>query len=422
MTTAFALSRPKNESKSSIIAIVRYGNKRMNYALSVSIPVKYWDEKKKQVKETKQFPEYFRINNKLIAIRATIFKCFDTYMEENQNEEPSTNVLKRLLDNEFNKKSGGFSKTKLTFLSYLQEIIDRSESGLRVQPQSGKPIAPNTIKTYKTTQLHLTKFAENNSLKLAFDDINLEFYDAYKAYLMKELQLSNNTVGKHFQIIKLVMNEASDNGLTTNTSFKSKRFFVIRETADSIFLTNDEIKALQNLDLSAHKNLDVTRDLFIIGCMTGLRYSDLANLKTENIEKDKIFLEQTKTKIRVVVPINEDVRRVLLKYKTVPKAYSNQKSNQYLKEICKKVKALETIVEKSITKGGKEQKSASQKWELVTTHTARRSFATNEVKKGTPIAFIMAITGHNTEKSFWKYVRLSKEDYANLYIERNKHS
>lgn len=422
MTTAFALSRPKNESKSSIIAIVRYGNKRMNYALSVSIPVKYWDEKKKQVKETKQFPEYFRINNKLIAIRATIFKCFDTYMEENRNEEPSTNVLKRLLDNEFNKKSGGFSKPKLTLLGYLQEIIDRSESGLRVQPQSGKPIAPNTIKTYKTTKLHLTKFAENNSLKLAFDDINLEFYDAYKAYLMKELQLSNNTVGKHFQIIKLVMNEASDNGLTTNTSFRSKRFFVIRETADSIFLTNDEIKALQGLDLSAYKNLDVTRDLFIIGCMTGLRYSDLASLKPENIEKDKIFLEQAKTKIRVVVPINEDVRRVLLKYKTVPKAYSNQKSNQYLKEICKKVKALETIVEKSITKGGKEQKSASQKWELVTTHTARRSFATNEVKKGTPIAFIMAITGHNTEKSFWKYVRLSKEDYANLYIERNKHS
>lgn len=422
MTTAFALSRPKNESKSSIIAIVRYGNKRLNYALSVSIPVKYWDEKKKQVKETKQFPEYFRINNKLIAIRATIFKCFDTYMEENRNEEPSTNVLKRLLDNEFNKKSGGFSKPKLTLLGYLQEIIDRSESGLRVQPQSGKPIAPNTIKTYKTTKLHLTKFAENNSLKLAFDDINLEFYDAYKAYLMKELQLSNNTVGKHFQIIKLVMNEASDNGLTTNTSFRSKRFFVIRETADSIFLTNDEIKALQGLDLSAYKNLDVTRDLFIIGCMTGLRYSDLASLKPENIEKDKIFLEQAKTKIRVVVPINEDVRRVLLKYKTVPKAYSNQKSNQYLKEICKKVKALETIVEKSITKGGKEQKSASQKWELVTTHTARRSFATNEVKKGTPIAFIMAITGHNTEKSFWKYVRLSKEDYANLYIERNKHS
>ena len=239
------------------------------------------------------------------------------------------------------------------------------------------------------------------------------------------LNLSTNTIGKHIQIIKLVLHEATDRGLNTNLSFKSKRFVTIREESDSIFLSETEISELEALDLSSNKRLENVRDLFLIGCCTGLRYSDYSILQPEQIKNGFIEITQTKTGQRVTIPVHSTVERIIAKYNGVmPRSLSNQKTNQYLKEIGEQLPSLNKSESITFTKGGLKVIENCMKWELLTSHTARRSFATNQYLAGFPTITIMAITGHRTERSFMRYIKLSSNEHANLlkllWVERAK--
>jgi integrase len=220
------------------------------------------------------------------------------------------------------------------------------------------------------------------------------------------------------------MNEATERGLNKNLSFKSKRFVTVRENSDSIYLNEQELKALENLNLSNNKRLEKVRDLFLIGCYTGLRYSDYSRITSEHLKGDFIEITQTKTGDRVVIPIHPTIKGILKKYNgQLPKSYSNQKTNQSLKEIGKQLPELQKTVLISYTKGGLTVNENFAKWQLLTTHTARRSFATNEYLAGTPTLTIISTTGHRSEKSFLKYIKLSSKDHAKIlkqqWIERN---
>jgi integrase len=156
--------------------------------------------------------------------------------------------------------------------------------------------------------------------------------------------------------------------------------------------------------------------LFLIGCYTGLRYSDFSIIKPEQIKDGYIELkEQTKTGNPVIIPVHATVNRILEKYNgQLPKSISNQKTNSYLKEIGRLMPSLQMNFSRAITKGGVKVMTNYQKWELLSTHTARRSFATNEYLNGTPTITIMAITGHRTEKAFLRYIKLTPKEHAKL--------
>ena len=117
----------------------------------------------------------------------------------------------------------------------------------------------------------------------------------------------------------------------------------------------------------------------------------------------------------VVIPVHPAVNKIISKYNgELPRSISNQKTNQFLKEMAKKVEVLKTPVSISFTKGGLKLSETFEKWELITSHTARRSFATNEYLAGTPSLTIMAITGHKTEKAFLRYIKLTPNEHAKL--------
>ena len=162
--------------------------------------------------------------------------------------------------------------------------------------------------------------------------------------------------------------------------------------------------------------MERVRDLFIVGAYTGLRFSDLTNIRPENIRNGMISIEQHKTDGKVVIPCHKIVTSILNKYNgTLPRSVLNQKMNDYIKEVCQLV-GLDELVTKSITKGGKRIINSHKKYEIISTHTARRSFATNAYKKGVPTITIMKITGHCTEKAFLKYIKLSKEEHADILL------
>jgi integrase len=209
------------------------------------------------------------------------------------------------------------------------------------------------------------------------------------------------------------MNEATDKGLNKNLEFLNKRFRVTEENTDAVYLNENEIKKLYDLDLSARKNLDIARDWLIMGACTGLRFSDLESISSDNFIKNntQIKIKTKKTGETVVIPVHPFAKHIYEKHLGKLPKMSNQKINQYLKEVCS-IAGFNEKVLVGITKGGQSVQETYFKYELISTHTARRSFATNLFLADVPSITIMKITGHKTERAFMKYIRLTQEQNA----------
>jgi integrase len=144
-------------------------------------------------------------------------------------------------------------------------------------------------------------------------------------------------------------------------------------------------------------------------------FSDYSILKPEQIRDGFIETKQVKTGDSVVIPIHPTVEKILKKYGgKLPPSLSNQKTNDHLKELGKLLPSLQKTTTKTFTKGGVKVTETYHKWELVSSHTARRSFATNEYLAGMQTVTIMAITGHRSEKSFLGYIKLTPNEHAKL--------
>lgn len=296
------------------------------------------------------------------------------------------------------------AKIKLTFLSFIEKFIEEIKS-LRKQ---------ETIKGYKTTRNHLINYSKLYNKPVDFEDIDMEFYYGFSDYLAKDLGNTKNTVSKHIKTIKTFLNDATDRGFNVNLAFKLRSFKKVTEVVDKIYLTKDEIQRIYQLDLSATKTRESVRDLFIISCYTGLRFSDLLQIKNEDIKNNQFHIRTTKTDQLVVIPIAPIVMQILKKYNNnLPKGISNQKMNDFLKDLGKDAKIDEQIV---ITKtlAGKRLQQTFKKYELISAHCGRRSFATNAYKDKVPAISIMKITGHTSEKAFLGYIRISQEENAAL--------
>jgi integrase len=187
-------------------------------------------------------------------------------------------------------------------------------------------------------------------------------------------------------------------------------------------LTWKEIDSIYNLDLSDNPKLEKVRDLFVVACYTGVRYSDLSKLTASKISAGLIEIVPTKTRGTspepISIPLVGITPKIFEKYltltgKVLPRVLSNQKMNDYVKMIGEKAK-LNELVKNPHYKGGiiKDEKEFVPRYTLLSMHTSRRSFATNFYLDGFPVLDIMRITGHKTIKSFMRYIRMSNKDAA----------
>ncbi|RYD57610.1 MAG: site-specific integrase [Sphingobacteriales bacterium] len=271
-----------------------------------------------------------------------------------------------------------------------------------------------TIKAYKTTLNHLANYSRLYNKKVDFENITMEFYYEFSEYIAKDLGNSKNTVAKQIKTIKTFLHEATDRGINTNMTFKSRNFKKVTEVVDKIYLTREEIDRIYALDLAKTKTKEFVRDLFIVSCYTGLRFSDFTKIKKEDVKNGQLHIRTTKTDQFVVIPIASIVEAVLKKYSyCLPNNITNQKMNQYLKEIGQMAGINEPIVITK-TEGGTRVQKVYKKYELISAHCGRRSFATNAYKENIPSISIMKITGHTSEKAFLGYIRISQEENALL--------
>lgn len=312
----------------------------------------------------------------------------------------------------------------LSLFKFIEKFIFDSQT--KPNPKTGRPVSYKQRRLYEQTYNDLKAFCEQerNGKELEWNDIDLDFYHDYMNYLntkkiknkdgrVVQTGLATNTIGKRIQTVKIFLNAANDAGYEVNQAFKSHRFKALSEESQSIYLNESELQMMFDYDFSDKPRLEKVRDLFMVAAWTGLRFGDITRLTRENIgDNDYIYTKQGKTGDPVVIPLHETVKFILDKYDgDLPEPISNQKFNDYLKESCRIV-GINERVHKAITIGGKQRSKSYEKWELVSAHTGRRSFATNLYLQGFPSLSIMKITGHTTETSFLKYIKVTPREHA----------
>lgn len=409
----FYLKEPTSKKETPIFLQYKYRGQKLKYYIGHSIHPSKWDTKKQRVKNNNTTTKTgdTLINDLITGLAGKVEEIY-----KGSISVPSPIEFKKALNNWRSEKEneGKPVKKDLDLYGLIDKFINNEVLN------KGKERARNTIKSYKTIKKHLELFEKKTGYEVRFETINLSFYFAYVKFLTDKLKLAKNSIGRDIKDIKTFMRMAVDMELTENMQFEKRNFSVLREETPAVYLKETELVDLYQYDLTGNQKLEQVRDLFVFGSFVGLRFSDFSDVRPENIQKiDKDFFLRIKTKKmgnRVTIPCNPIVQDIFKKYdhmpNKLPRAISNQKFNDYIKEVCKLAGFTE--------KGRLDSNHGLELWECISSHTARRSFATNLYNEGFPVLDIMKITGHKTEKSFLKYIKFSDEDSAKRLSDHNK--
>jgi len=275
--------------------------------------------------------------------------------------------------------------------------------------RKSKRMSKMYIKNYNTLIFHIEEFSKENNAIIFTNSIGEFFMDDFISYLESK-NLRQNYISGIISLLKSMVSKAGKYGYAVDPSYDDVD--VKHESSFSIFLSMNKITRIYYYK-GLTKKQEFIRDLFVVGCLTGLRFSDFSTLTSDNFKNDYIFKTTKKTKTKVIIPIHEYVREIYNKYDgNLFFGKSIQYFNRSIKSICKQI-GFDEELKFSYTKGGKEIYEKRQTWELISSHTARRSMATN-MYQTTRIKTneIMSLTGHSTEKSFFRYIKTSDEDKA----------
>lgn len=277
--------------------------------------------------------------------------------------------------------------------------------------QKGKNVKTDgTLRRYGTALNFYKDFSEFTGYELTFDEINLDFFEKFRDYAFEEKQTLNNYFSKLISVLKTFMSWSHERGYHDNLLYK--KFKAPEQEIEVVYLTMDELMRLYQHEFH-NRRLEHTRDTYCFGCFTGLRYSDLSQLRVSHIHEDYLLMNIKKTKtIAHKIPLNRFAKEILDKYKdTVYEPLpiiSDVRFNLHLKECCRFAKINEPT---SITRfiGKKRLDKTLPKWKLITSHTARKTFVTNSLVLGMKEMVVRNITGHRKEESFRRYVKIAED-------------
>lgn len=422
LRTKFLLRQPNRPGVKAIYATARFKNQTAILYPGISIHTDAWIRKKGENKP-KEIPE----NYDLIDFLNDFAKLMRETYKELQAKGPNsiisaklfkTAVYSKHLGEQVDKALAPKKEVRVLIADFFQTFIDDSHNKKRLG-QDGKVIMSGTIATYETCKNHFLEFQNKRGRKYFLTDLDQKLIDAFSAYFINEKKLAYNGVGKHMKTFKSLLNYARQKKIISSDAMLDIKIKVTRESPESIYLTEKDITDFMAIKEFDSPLYEVVRDLFVIGCKTGLRYSDYSNLSKARIENGFIYLTQIKTQGRVTIPIHPLAEQIISKYPDgLPVAPPNQVFNRYLKDLGKKLPQLNTDFEKVLTRGGVPDPKTYKRFELLCSHSARRSFATNEYLNGTPTITIMKITGHKTEKSFLTYIKADALEHAMLLAEQ----
>ena len=315
---------------------------------------------------------------------------------------------------------GLFIQSKNGGYSYAQ--MQRRNKKLRAQeptkklPLTGGVFGANTMKTYYSLYKIITEFQAHEKTTLVPADFDKNLLVKFQAFLVGQKNYLNASVGKVIKSVKRVLNQLADDEVMPHTKYKR---FVLSDkkktTAKTVIaLTKEELEALWKLELDDTPGVTYVRDLFVLACASGLRYSDLIRLGPSHIRKNHIHIETQKTGEAVAIPLNPLSAPVLMKYDYRIRTLSIQKYNEHLKTLLRKLPGMIEPIERVRWSGSERRSEVVQRWQLVTTHTARRTFINIALESGVSVAVLRGWVGHANLEQLLQYADSHRNEVSEM--------
>lgn len=389
------------ESNMPILMTFSFEGKRLQYYTGYRIDLKAWDTAKQEVKRNNVNTDGIssvEINSELTKLKSLTESI---YRKSYANDETlSVEDLRNELKNQLKKKP-----SKTGFFEYYDQFMETEGKA--------NDWTAGTYTKFRVIRKQLLRFQEVTRQKVEFDRMNESFFMKWLDFQRDKLGHRNTTLSKNLRILKWFLKWTVRKRFNKNPYFEDfkPKFKGITRSSKIVYLDWQELMSLYNMEISKNY-LEQVRDVFCFCCFTGLRYSDVKNLKRSDIKENTIEFITVKTDEYLPIDLNDYSRAILEKYKDIPfkndkclPVISNQKMNEYLKELGK-VAGIDEPVTVVYFKGAERIEETFKKYELLSTHVGRKTFVTNAFFFNIPAEVIMAWTGHKDHKTMENYYKI----------------
>jgi hypothetical protein len=409
--------------------------KRTNLNTGIAIPPKYWNKKRQTI--TTDLPEKYGLIDTLLKDLKQKLRFAEDLVElaNRKNIQQKGKFVKEAFDLNIDADQLEKNEEKIKELSGENEeekvnldIYYQLDDYIKIK--TGK-VSKATINVFNNIKAHLKAYEEFSGKPVTFQSFDFDFYDRFVSFLTFDyvqarfknevIGLKANTIGKTIKQLKIFLKDRIRRKIIEPIDLTDYK--VPDEESDAIYLTFDEIAAIYHTDLSLYPDLIADRNRFVVACLTGLRFSDFSMIEPHDLRNGFLYKKQKKSDHWVVIPLRKEAQEMLEElFRENLEISSNPDFNRNIKVIGK-LAAINSPITFSYKKGNAQVKITKAKCDWITSHTGRRSFCTNEFLAGTPVKIIMQISGHKREKDFYRYIKVSPEQAAEvikkIWMERN---
>ena len=423
----FALERRKKDGVPIVENVpirmrVNFASQRIEFTTGYRIDVAKWDGDKQRVKNgctNKLKQSASEINAALLGYYTELQEIFKRF--EVAEIMPSPAEVKEA----FNNRHGQNEKTELASAdtsNVPSNFYEAFDDFVRVCGRQND-WTHSTFEKFAAVKNHLKNFRS----ELSFDFFDEEGLTEYVQYLREVREMRNSTIGKQLSFLKWFLRWSFKQGMHSNNAYDTFKPKFKDAQKKIIFLTWEELNRLREFKIPPTKQaLERVRDVFLFQCFTGLRYSDVFNLRKSDIKGDHIEVTTVKTSDSLSIELNDHSRAILEKYKDVEfendkalPVITNQKMNDYLKELAELAEINEPV-RQTYYKGNERIDEVTPKYALLGTHAGRRTFICNALALGIPPQVVMKWTGHSDYKAMKPYIDIANDIKANAMSKFNQ--
>ena len=397
---------------------VNFASKRIEFTTGYRIDAAKWDTDKQRVRNgctNKLKQSASEINASLLGYYTEVQEIFKKFEVEEIMPTPEQikeafNALHKPIEEVKQRKS-----TPNAFYKAFDEFV--RDCGRQ------NDWTDSTYEKFAAVKNHLMNFRDG----LTFDFFDEKGLNDYVTYLRDVKEMRNSTIGKQLSFLKWFLRWAFKKDVHQNNAYDSYKPKLKSTQKKIIFLAWEELNKLREFEIPAAKQaLDRVRDVFLFQCFTGLRYSDVFNLRRSDIKGDHIEVTTVKTSDSLIIELNKHSKAILDKYKDVAfeddkvlPVITNQKMNDYLKELAE-LAGIDEPVRQTYYRGNERIDEVTPKYALLGTHAGRRTFICNALALGIPPQVVMKWTGHSDYKAMKPYIDIADDIKANAMSKFNQ--
>ncbi|GAB6981974.1 site-specific integrase [Prevotella dentasini] len=398
---------------------VNFASKRIEFTTGYRIDAAKWDADKQRVKNgcsNKLKQSASEINASLLGYYTEIQEIFKKFeveeiMPTQEQIKEAFNALHKPIEEEVKPKKSTLNAFYKVFDEFVRDCGRQNDW------------TDSTYEKFAAVKNHLMNFRDG----LTFDFFDEKGLNDYVTYLRDVKEMRNSTIGKQLSFLKWFLRWAFKKGVHQNNAYDSYKPKLKSTQKKIIFLTWEELSRLREFEIPTSKQaLDRVRDVFLFQCFTGLRYSDVFNLRRSDIKGDHIEVTTVKTSDSLIIELNNHSKAILDKYKDVAfeddkvlPVITNQKMNDYLKELAE-LAGIDEPVRQTYYRGNERIDEVTPKYALLGTHAGRRTFICNALALGIPPQVVMKWTGHSDYKAMKPYIDIADDIKANAMSKFNQ--